>query len=83
MRDIQARAEKVALEAKIDPEGTGCAIHGRGVQRCHTGCEARFVTGRRGGRKAEIALAHKVGSEVERAYRRGDMVEKRRAMMTD
>ena len=31
---------------------------------------------------AEIALAHSVGSEVERAYRRGDMVEKRRAMMT-
>ena len=30
---------------------------------------------------AEIALAHSVGSEVERAYRRGDMVEKRRAMM--
>ena len=30
---------------------------------------------------AEIALAHNVGSEVERAYRRGDMVGKRRAMM--
>jgi integrase len=30
---------------------------------------------------AEIALAHNVGSEVERAYRRGDMVEKRRSMM--
>jgi integrase len=30
---------------------------------------------------AEIALGHTVGSEVERAYRRGDMVEKRRAMM--
>lgn len=30
---------------------------------------------------AEIALAHNVGSEVERAYRRGDIVEKRRAMM--
>jgi hypothetical protein len=30
---------------------------------------------------AEIALAHNVGSEVERAYRRGDMLEKRRAMM--
>lgn len=30
---------------------------------------------------AEIALAHTMGSEVERAYRRGDMVEKRRAMM--
>ncbi len=30
---------------------------------------------------AEISLAHRVGSEVERAYRRGDLVEKRRAMM--
>lgn len=32
---------------------------------------------------AEMALAHIVGSEVERAYRRGDMLEKRRAMMED
>ncbi len=31
---------------------------------------------------AEIALAHNVGSEVERAYRRGDMLEKRRKMMS-
>ncbi|WP_109313549.1 integrase arm-type DNA-binding domain-containing protein [Ruegeria sp. AU67] len=30
---------------------------------------------------AEISLAHSVGSEVERAYRRGDLVEKRRGMM--
>lgn len=30
---------------------------------------------------AEIALAHSVGSTVERAYRRGDMIEKRRQMM--
>lgn len=30
---------------------------------------------------AELALAHTVGSEVERAYRRSDMVERRRAMM--
>jgi len=29
----------------------------------------------------EIALAHTVGSEVERAYRRGDQFEKRRGMM--
>jgi hypothetical protein len=29
----------------------------------------------------EISLAHKVGSEVERAYRRGDLVEKRRRLM--
>jgi len=30
---------------------------------------------------AEMALAHFIGSEVERAYRRGDMLEKRREMM--
>lgn len=32
---------------------------------------------------AEIALAHKVGSAVEQAYRRGDMVAKRRQMMME
>jgi integrase len=30
---------------------------------------------------AEIALAHNVGSEVERAYRRSDMFERRRGLM--
>jgi integrase len=30
---------------------------------------------------AEMALAHRVGDEVERAYRRSDMLERRRAMM--
>jgi len=30
---------------------------------------------------AEIALAHKIGNAVEAAYRRGDQLEKRRAMM--
>ena len=30
---------------------------------------------------AEIALAHNVGDETERAYRRSDMLERRRAMM--
>ena len=31
---------------------------------------------------AEMALAHFIGSEVERAYQRSDMLERRRAMMT-
>lgn len=31
---------------------------------------------------AELALAHSVGSDVERTYRRSDMVERRREMMT-
>lgn len=34
------------------------------------------------GEMAEVALAHKVGNAVEAAYRRGDMVEKRRVMMS-
>ncbi|WP_417601651.1 tyrosine-type recombinase/integrase [Pararhodobacter oceanensis] len=33
------------------------------------------------GEMAELALAHKVSNAVEAAYRRGDMVEKRRTMM--
>jgi integrase len=32
---------------------------------------------------AEMALAHVVGNKVEAAYRRGDMVEKRRQLMED
>jgi integrase len=35
------------------------------------------------GEMAEVALAHKISSAVEAAYRRGDMVEKRRGMMSD
>ena len=33
------------------------------------------------GDMAEIALGHKVSNAVEAAYRRGDMLEKRRRMM--
>jgi integrase len=32
---------------------------------------------------AEVALAHQISNAVEAAYRRGDMVEKRRGMMAD
>lgn len=32
---------------------------------------------------AEVALAHRISSAVEAAYRRGDMIDKRRRMMTD
>jgi hypothetical protein len=30
---------------------------------------------------AELALAHVVGTDAEQAYRRGDMLEKRRELM--
>lgn len=32
---------------------------------------------------AEEALAHRVGNQVERAYRRTDLLEQRRKMMSD
>ena len=32
---------------------------------------------------AEMALAHTIASKVERAYRRGDLIEKRRRLMAD
>jgi len=35
------------------------------------------------GEMAEVALAHRISSAVEAAYRRGDMIEKRRRMMRD
>jgi integrase len=35
------------------------------------------------GDMAEVSLAHRISSAVEAAYRRGDMIEKRRQMMAD
>ena len=35
------------------------------------------------GEMAEVALAHRISNTVEAAYRRGDMIEKRRKMMDD
>jgi integrase len=35
------------------------------------------------GEMAEVALAHRINNVVEAAYRRGDMIEKRRRMMAD
>ena len=32
---------------------------------------------------AEMALAHAISNQVERAYRRGDLIEKRRRLMDD
>ncbi len=32
---------------------------------------------------AEAALAHIVGDQAEQAYRRGDAIQKRRALMTE
>lgn len=78
MRRMQEDEEKAGRVGYVDPRSGRAAVpHGlRSTFR--DWCAERTDYPRD---MAEIALAHTVGSEVERAYRRGDMVEKRRAMM--
>lgn len=57
--------------------GVGVTVHGfRSTFRDWAGEETHFARD-----VIEHALAHRVGDEVERAYRRGDALEKRRAVM--
>jgi integrase len=64
--------EMVLRRAKID-----ATVHGfRSAFRDWSGERTTFPR-----EVAEAALAHLVGDETERAYRRGDALEKRRALM--
>ena len=66
--------EMVMRRMKIE----GVTVHGfRSAFRDWAGNETHFPR-----EIAEAALAHVVGSAVEQAYRRGDALEKRRALMT-
>lgn len=56
---------------------TGVTVHGfRSTFRDWVAEETRFD-----GEIAEMALAHTIGNKVEAAYRRGDLLEKRRDLM--
>lgn len=88
MRDMQSRAEKEAQKAGVPIEKAGWRDPRSGDPAVPHGLRSTFrdwAAERTSYSRdeAEIALAHAVGSEVERAYRRGDMIEKRRAMMDD
>ena len=48
----------------------------------YAGCATQLMAVTPPREVAEAALAHQVGNEVERAYRRGDALEKRRELMT-
>jgi integrase len=76
MHDIEKSAGNVGW---VDPRsGRTAVVHGfRSTFRDWT-AELGFERD-----MAELALAHDVGSAVERAYRRTDMVERRRRMMQD
>jgi len=80
MRRMQADEEKAGRAGFLDPQSRSPAVpHGlRSTFRDWAAERTEYPR-----EMAEIALAHRVGSDVERAYRRGDMVEKRREMMED
>ncbi|MFN3711874.1 MAG: tyrosine-type recombinase/integrase [Alishewanella aestuarii] len=80
MKRMHERAHAHAQAGWLDPVSKRPAVpHGiRSTFRDWVAEEAHYP-----GEMAEVALAHKVGSAVEQAYRRGDMLAKRRQMMAD
>ncbi len=65
--------EMVLRRMKLD----GVTVHGfRSAFRDWAGNETHFPR-----EVAEAALAHVIGDKAEQAYRRGDALEKRRALM--
>lgn len=86
MRRMQAEAEEAAAKAGADPAKAGWRDTRSGRPAVPHGLRSTFRdwAAERGYDRdmAEISLAHQVGNAVERAYRRSDMIERRRAMMT-
>lgn len=79
MRRIQEAEEREGRVGFLDPKVKRPAVpHGlRSTFRQWT-AEKGYARD-----MSEIALAHRVGSEVERAYQRSDMLGRRRSMMAD
>lgn len=80
MRRMQETEEKRGRLGYLDPRSRRPAVP-HGLRSSFRDWAAERTNYPR--EMAEIALAHNVGSDVERAYRRGDMVERRREMMED
>ena len=79
MRRMHATELKAGRKGWLDPD-SGLPAVPHGLRSTF-----RVWTAERGydHHMSEMALAHNVGSTVERAYQRSDMVERRRAMMAD
>ncbi len=80
MRRINTTRTEAGLQAFQDPQSGEPAVpHGlRSTFRDWAAETTSYPSD-----MAELALAHSVGNRVEQAYRRGDMLEKRRDMMED
>ena len=77
MRRMQQAEEHAGRTGYLDPRSGRSAVpHGLRSTFRDWAAERGFERD-----MAEMALAHTVGSEVERAYRRTDMLERRRAML--
>ncbi len=77
MRRMQEAEVKAGRPGFLDPRNKRPAVpHGLRSTFRQWAAEQGFPRD-----MAELALAHHVGTEVERAYQRSDMLERRRAMM--
>ena len=79
MRRMQETEDKAGRVGYIDPQNKRPAVpHGLRSTFRQWAAEKGYARD-----MAELALAHFIGSEVERAYQRSDMLDRRRAMMAD
>lgn len=77
LRRMQEAEEKAGRAGWLDPQSKRPAVpHGLRSTFRQWAAERGFPRD-----MSEIALAHWIGTEVERAYQRADMLERRRAMM--
>jgi integrase len=77
MRRMQEAEVKAGRKGYLDPRSGRPAVP-HGMRSCFRDWAAEHGFEHV---MAELALAHNVGSEVERAYRRTDMLERRRGML--
>jgi integrase len=78
MRRMQEAEEKAGRPGFLDPVNKRPAVpHGLRATFRQWAAERGYPRD-----MAELALAHRVGDETERAYQRSDMLERRRDMMT-
>ena len=73
-----ARLSETALAAALRRAGRTETVHGLRSSFSDWAHERSSFSNH----EIEISLAHSVGSDVERAYRRGDLLNRRRALMT-
>ncbi|TRD22343.1 tyrosine-type recombinase/integrase [Palleronia caenipelagi] len=79
MRRMQATEEKAGGTGYLDPTSQRPAVpHGLRSTFRQWAAERGYPRD-----MAEMALAHFIGSEVERAYQRSDLIERRRDMMAE